>query len=552
MKFGSFAADTRVMSSGATNDSTFARATRSVLEHLSETSGLRTWALCRFELEGSYTLSVTDPRDEVHLHEVLPAPMSRSSDRWVSAPVLLPDGSLFGELVGFDPNERTSHVEQVVPTLQVYAMLLGSLAGTEMALAGEHRVQQIVNGPADPLTGLGTRQGWEQRVRYEEHFCREFGEQAWVMAIELTELKRYNELHGHSAGDEQLRTAGQAVRAVLDGRHYGARLTGDRFGVHLIGVDEQGVHQITRAIHSALSAAGAPVATGIGRRRPETGLGGALAAAEAQLDRDHHPDGSFDSVSAEAAVLVDALEMGAIRPYFQPIVNLHTGEVVAIEALARWQSSDGVREPDHFLPVLRQTGLLGALFDRMLDDGLATIAEYRHVAPQLQLAVNFQFDTRMESSLLDSIIDQLTKHGLQPSSLVLEFSERQSFDLPDHLRKEMEQVAALGVELVLDDFGTGFASLETLTSLPISGVKLNRKFTAQVVGGDRAGSVMRAMVAVAMKTGLSVVAEGIETELQREQLVGIGCTLGQGYLFALPQPADSLAAVLSAPLANLV
>lgn len=540
------------MSAGAVKTTNFARATRSVLEHLSATSGLRTWALCRVDDEGSYTLSVLDPRGEIHAHERIPAPLSRSTDHWVSAPVHLPDGHVFGELVGFDPNDRAGAAEAITPTLRMYADLLGNLAGTEMALLAEMRAREILEGPFDPLTGLGTRQGWEQRARIDEHFCREFGETAWVMVIELTDLKRFNELHGHSAGDEQLRLTGAAVRDVLAGRHYGARITGDRYAVLLIGLDEQATRGLAEAMHGALAAMGTAAATGIGHRRSETGFGGALAAAEAEIDRHHHSGQVEGGIAGDTAALVDALEMGAIKAYFQPIVNLHTGAVVAVEALARWQSPDGIREPEAFLPGLRQAGLLGSLFDRMLDDGLATLGEYRHVAPQLQLAVNFQFDTRMETSLQESITESLAKHGLQPTCLVLEFSERQSFDLPEQLKEELERVAAMGVMLVLDDFGTGFASLETLTSLPITGVKLNRKFTAQVISGDRGSSVVQAMVGVATKTGLRVVAEGIETEQQREALVGIGCTLGQGYLFALPQPADSLSAVLTAPLANVV
>ena len=107
------------------------------------------------------------------------------------------------------------------------------------------------------------------------------------------------------------------------------------------------------------------------------------------------------------------------------------------------------------------------------------------------------------------------------------------------------------MELMLDDFGTGFASLETLTSLPISGVKLDRRFTGQVVNGDREPVVVKAMIAMAAEAGLTVIAEGIETQLQCDRLVRMGCRLGQGYLFALPQPAESVAAVLSAPLVSL-
>ena len=101
---------------------------------------------------------------------------------------------------------------------------------------------------------------------------------------------------------------------------------------------------------------------------------------------------------------------------------------------------------------------------------------------------------------------------------------------------------------MLDDFGCGFASLETLTSLPISGVKLDRKFTSQVLHGEREGVVVKAMIALAAEAGLSVIAEGIETQLQSDRLVRMGCTLGQGYLFAMPQPAAAVAAAIAAPL----
>jgi len=234
----------------------------------------------------------------------------------------------------------------------------------------------------------------------------------------------------------------------------------------------------------------------------------------------------------------------------KPLVDLRTGDVVALEALARWQSADGVREPDQFLPLLARAGLLGALFDRILDDGLQKLVEFRRVSPALQLAVNLEFDTKPVNSLLDTVRDRLSIYNLPPDALSLELSERQTFELPVDVQHELFAVAEMGVKLVLDDFGTGFASLETLTTLPISGVKLDRKFTSQVVNGERESIVVKAMIALAAETGLTVIAEGIETQMQCDRLVRMGCRLGQGYLFALPQPADSLAAVISAPLVS--
>jgi EAL domain-containing protein (putative c-di-GMP-specific phosphodiesterase class I) len=288
----------------------------------------------------------------------------------------------------------------------------------------------------------------------------------------------------------------------------------------------------------------------VGLRHPDTGLDGSILEAEAMLEQTHQTRTAPMTDASEAAVVLEAIELGAFKAYFQPIVELRTGAVVAIEALARWQTRDGVREPDQFLRSVQQAGLLGALFDRILDDGLAQLAEFRHIVPHLQLAVNFEFDAKPDNSLFSSVAALLAKYRVPPAALSIELIERQSFDLPTSVRKELVNVAELGVHLVLDDFGTGFASLDTLTSLPVSGVKLDRRFTGQVVNGDREPVVVKAMVAMAAEAGLTVIAEGIETQLQCDRLVRMGCRLGQGYLFALPQPADSLGTVLSAPLVS--
>ena len=224
--------------------------------------------------------------------------------------------------------------------------------------------------------------------------------------------------------------------------------------------------------------------------------------------------------------------------------------LVSRAALARWSSADGIREPDRFLKEMQQAGLLGALFDCILDDGLGNLVQFRAVSPNLRLAVNVEFDSVVETTLLTRITERLNAHGLPPTSLSIELGERQTFDLPGAIREDLIAVAELGVTLMLDDFGTGFASLETLTSLPISAVKLDRRFTSQVVSGDREPVVVKAMIAMAIEAGLTVIAEGIETQTQCDRLVRMGCRLGQGYLFAVPQPADSMATVLSAPLVS--
>ena len=258
----------------------------------------------------------------------------------------------------------------------------------------------------------------------------------------------------------------------------------------------------------------------------------------------------FRSDATEASAIANALSLGAIRAYFQPIVDLKTGAVVAVEALARWSSREGVREPDQFLRLIHQAGLASALFERILDDGLSHLVEFRHLVPDLRLTVNFEFDATLDTDVLAIVQRLLSRHRIPASALVIEFGERQTFDLPSAIRRQLAAVADLGVQLVLDDFGTGYASLDTITRLPIHGVKLDRSFTTMVIDGDREPVVVKTMVAMALEAGLTITAEGIETRAQCDRLIRLGCRLGQGYLYALPQPADSLVNVLSASLAS--
>lgn len=538
------------MSIGGTHETAFTRAAQEVLEHLSDTFGQATWALCRGTHHGGTVLAVSDPLSLVHAHTTYTTLLGTDSPDRVTAAVTLPDGQPFAELVGFGHFHAADMAIHPQATVRVLADLLGALAAAEITLAAERRSRELSDGLSDPLTGLATRQGWEQRLRRDELFCREFGEPAAVMIIELDELKRSNEMQGHSAGDEQLRLAGAVLREVLADHHFAARVTGDRLGAVLIGVNEHEVGEFERLVRQSLAGCEVSTAIGIGRRVAESGLLGAVVAADEQIAGTHGVRQAAAADAGHVTSLLEAMERGAIRPYFQPIVDLRTGDVVALEALARWHSPDGVREPDQFLPMLQQAGLLGALFDRMLDEGLRKLVEFRAISPELRLAVNFEFDTKPVNSLLDTVRNLLQEHALPANALSLELSERQTFELPTDVRDELFAIADLGVQLMLDDFGTGFASLETLTSLPISGVKLDRRFTGQVVHGERESIVVKAMIALAAETGLSVIAEGIETQQQCDRLVRMGCRLGQGYFFALPQPADSLAAVLAAPLVS--
>ena len=544
------------------NESNFSRASAQVLEHLSARSGLSSWAVCRHDAQGSRTLAAVDPAGQLHAHQPIPPTLGDDAVQRVGAPIVLPDGTPFGELIGYGDYLAEATRDQLAAAVRLYASLLGGLAASERALAHD-RLRPATGEPTtDPLTGLATRQDWEERMRIEEAYCRDFGESATVIVIELTGLRANNEVRGHAAGDDELRVAGAVVREVTAEQHFGARLSGDCFAILVLGVSPD---EIVNALRQGFTRSGAKVSIGIGTRRQDSTLDDAQSQALAEIASTIQRNTAFQPPSihtaatqppsaeamlqnAEALAVARALADGDINAYFQPIVDLRSGHVVAVEALARWQTPEGVREPDRFLPVLHKSGLLGALFDHILDDGLSKLVELRRNSPTLRLAVNLEFDSKAESTLFEEVRRTLQKYQLPPEALSLELSERQTFEISEAIQRDLTAVADLGVQLMLDDFGSGFASLETLTSLPISGVKLDRKFTSQVLHGEREGVVIKAMIALAAEAGLSVIAEGIETQLQSDRLVRMGCTLGQGYLFAMPQPASAVAAAIAAPL----
>ena len=543
------------MNGGLTNDATLGRTARATLEHLRRNTGFPTWLFTRTHDHEQIVIASVDPQFSIVANSVLPTNLS--SDRYLanvvkrSVPVQLPNGRPYGALVGLSrdlPPPMSNQAESVIPLL---ANMLGALAGAEAAVAAGMRLAERSAAAVDALTGTGTRQAWDALLTSNDERCNANGEQAWVFVISLDELHELNMRQGHGAGDELLAEFGDLLTSTIDGRHFCARITGLQFGVLAVDISAGEAAALETQLRQTMSAAGIAAWVGVGRRLPGVGLGAAVDAAEAAIADARSAvtvaATKFDDVTAE---LMDALDGGHIRAYFQPIVDMRTGDVVAIEALARWQTETGIREPGEFLPAIERAGLNGSLFERMLDDGLSHLATFRNVSPNLRLAVNFDFDSVPASGLLKIVTDLADKHGIPLELISLELSERQSFDLSPSTLRELTHVAEAGVKLVLDDFGVGFASLETLTSLPIKGVKLDRRFTGQVVDGEREPAVVKAMISMAADSGLEVIAEGVETQTQCDRLVRLGCRLGQGYLFALPLPPDSMITVLSAPLVS--
>lgn len=279
-------------------------------------------------------------------------------------------------------------------------------------------------------------------------------------------------------------------------------------------------------------------------------LGLAVASALASITRAESGWPAPVEQLEQLTVFDGSFEGGRIVTYFQPIVALRTGEVVAIEALARWQTPDGVLPPSAFIEQFNNQELMLALFDHMLESTLQFLSDHRHRMPDLSAAVNLELAGIPERGLADLIGARLAEFDTDPEALTIELNERLAYHLSPPVIDELRRVAATGVKLVLDDVVAAFDAIHRLPGVPIAGAKLDRRHVNQLTAGDHEQHVIRAILARAASAGIDVIAEGVETQTQCDRLARLGCHFGQGYLFAVPQPASSLSAVLESPLAT--
>ncbi len=394
---------------------------------------------------------------------------------------------------------------------------------------------------SDPLTGLANRTLFLRRV--EESLARGVG-MATVLFLDLDDFKAINDRAGHAAGDAVLVAAAGRIEASVRPGDVAARMGGDEFAVLLEDVDDHHGEQVAGRILDLLAepvivdgeslwvrssvgiatAAAGSLDAGELMRQADVAMYRAKDAGKSQV-RVWFPEMSPASDGAESGreELAAALEHGEVIAHFQPIVSLDSGDVVAVEALARW------RHP--------RRGLVGAAsFMRDADPDLLAAVDREVLAQACATAAGGAAPAvHVNVAALDAatVRDVLASTGLEPERLVLELSERALSDAP---AAGLEALRAMGVRIAFDDFGAGVGALHVLRTRGVDIVKIARPFVdgAGRVGHDRA--VLSMVVQVAAMFGLQVVAQAIEREDQRAALGALGCELGQGYLLGRPLP----------------
>lgn len=409
----------------------------------------------------------------------------------------------------------------------------------------------------DALTGLANRKRFRTEVQSSLHK----GRRPAVLLIDLDRFKAVNDTLGHHNGDLLLAEAAERMRSAVGPKIVLARLGGDEFAALIdSAVGEDGVVDVATRLRDemrrpfqlghvqvdvgasvgiALAADGANEVSDLLRRADV-----AMYAAKTDRTGVEVYRNALDQHSTEQLELVprlrSAIERGELTLYFQPQLDLRTGAVVGAETLIRWPVAGvGFIAPDDFLPIAEQTDLIRPLTRFVLREAIAQCARWRAAGHEVRVSVNLSARNLLEPDLAPYIVEMVSRAGLPRDALRVELTETALVTRAEESARALQALRSVGVGVALDDFGTGHSSLAHLTMLPVDEVKIDKSFVLELGADAVSERVVRAIVELGNNLGLEVVAEGVETSQHADELMAMGCALGQGYFFARPMtPAD--------------
>jgi diguanylate cyclase (GGDEF)-like protein/PAS domain S-box-containing protein len=411
----------------------------------------------------------------------------------------------------------------------------------------------------DPLTLLANRSLFHDRVEHAVAVCKRNGRDVAVMFVDLDDFKPINDSFGHAVGDRVLHKCAQRLVKSTRGGDTVARLGGDEFAVLLENLTgkEQVIEVAGRIVESLQEPLDLPdgdmrvsASVGVAFSTPDDGVEELMrnadlamyAAKSAGKGRFFVYEPSMQSPASERremeAELERALHAGEFLLHYQPIVELHSGYLLGVEALIRWYHPEhGVIMPGEFIPVAEETGQIVPLGRWVLAQACREVKVWQARLPegrQVRVSVNVSAVQLARSDICADVQKALELSEIDPGCLVLELTESALMQNSESVLAALIELKKLGVRIAIDDFGTGYSSLTYLHRFPIDILKIDRSFVERLGGVDGGEDFARAIITLGGTLDLEVVAEGIELEHQQRGLLELGCVAGQGYYYSKP------------------
>lgn len=434
---------------------------------------------------------------------------------------------------------------------------------TDITARKESEAQVIRLAHYDLTTNLPNRMLFLDRFKQDIIKAHRTSETITLMYLDLDRFKEVNDTLGHDIGDLLLKETAQRLESCVREMDTVARLGGDEFTLILNNIDNQG--SIERIAQEILDKLAKPfqlgneliyITTSIGISiYPEDGneveallknADQAMYAAKQQgRNRYHYFTPSMQEAALIRMHLISdlriALNANQFRVFYQPIVELTTGSIYKAEALIRWQHpTRGLVSPAEFIPAAEETGLIIEIGDWVFSEAANQVAKWRSHHHNFQISVN-KSPVQFRSGIKNHInwIDHLISLGLTGPSIAVEITEGLLLDARDSVINQLNTLRDSGIQIAIDDFGTGYSSLAYLRKFDIDYVKIDQSFTSNISAGSSDMVLCEAIIVMAHKLGMKVIAEGIETKEQLDLLLNAGCDYGQGYWFSKPLPADA-------------
>jgi diguanylate cyclase (GGDEF)-like protein len=423
--------------------------------------------------------------------------------------------------------------------------------------ASERLAQRNAN--TDPATGLGNRR--ELMRSLDETLENRAG--GVFLVLDLDHFKRVNDLHGHLAGDKVLLRVAEALVKSSPKGACCARTGGDEFAVLLPGIEDAAAEEVARKILSTLtkpvffegSQVQATASIGLARidgcRDEETALRQSDVALYAAKHSGRNGFAWFDEVLEREITdrlkleedIREGIKSGHFVPFFQPLVDLTSRQIIGFEALARWRSpTRGFLEAEAFIETAERTGLIGPLTLSVLEQALK---EARGWPGHLKLAVNVSPVQFRDQDLAEQILKILALSGFPASRLEIEITEGSLLEDREQVLTIIKSLKNVGVTISLDDFGTGYASLAQVNRLPLDRIKIDKSFIATIVKSEQTAAIVNTIAGLGHNLNVPITAEGVESEQIRNALADFGCSEAQGWLFGRAISAEAVRSFLA-------